>query len=148
MDADEFVKVGRELGELGSRLTELRKAREDIDEEIKDLEEKARPLALRHAELVAEVVGKPVALTEAAEEVSSLPDSPPPSPPGSVATNGRGQPLKGPMTKNQRTALRNRITAYLDKCEPGTSAVDVAEALHLDVSVAREAMRDIMLSSS
>jgi len=120
--AETLAELGQKIAEKGVRLKELRKRRAALDEEIQALDIELQPLLARNAQIVAELIGRPV------------------SAPAAVAQPQASQlPVGAPDV-----ALRGRIVAFLKSAEPGVGAADVAEALHLDVRIVREAMRVMM----
>jgi predicted ArsR family transcriptional regulator len=134
MDPAEFARVGAELVELGGKLNEKKAARDALNKEITELEEQIRPLMVEHQKMLAELVGVPV-------QAVPPPGPPPPTPPNGNG-NGNGGPPKPPFDPN--TAIKQRIIAFLNRSEPGVSALEVADALKIDVSLVRQAMNDLM----
>jgi len=134
MDVVELTEVGTKIAEVGGKLKERREQRKVIDEEIALLEVELRPLLLRHSQILADVIGAPIA-----------PPAPPPVylPP----SNGGGPPLPpaGPNPK-QAIELKKRIIKFLEDAEPGTSAADVATALNLDPLTVRAVMGEMARS--
>lgn len=129
MDLAEFSQVGADLIDLGGKLKAKKAQREELNAEISDLEEKIRPLIVRHSQLLAEVIGSPPPIVIAPTNGAGN-NNPPPPPPD-------------PQTNHD--ALRKRVLQYLQHCEPGVSAGDVAEHLHLDPSLVRDVMRELMV---
>lgn len=122
VDVSQLAVVGAELVELGERLKVLRKKRDEVQAEITELEAKLTPLVLAHSKIIASIVGQPVAA---------------PSPP---YVNGGGGGGGLPTVDGD---AKGRILRFLERAEPGVSALDIATALHLDASIVRNVMREL-----
>lgn len=124
MDAAEFVDVGGKIMAIGGQLETLRGEREVLNTKITALEKELLPLLARHAELVSSLMGaampKPVA--PAPLPLTQIP---------------------GPTPGDEKVALARRIKGYLNNAEPGTSAMQIAEALKVDAALVREVMREL-----
>lgn len=143
MDQQEFAKVGAELVELGTKLKELKAQRAVLDKEIAELESKVRTLMAKHTQMLAEIVGVPTSVSEdapmgmmmAAEAVGSKPEQAM-VPTGSVVSTG--------ITPRQEKArIKARVLAFLENAEPGTSALQIADALRIDAAAVREVMAEL-----
>jgi len=130
-DGTEIVAVGSQIAELGFRVKGLRAERAKLDEQITDLEAELNPLVVRHAQLIAELVGTPAQ-------------------PAAQAASGSAGALEmpvAPATAPVNANLKARVKAYLEKAPPGVGAHEVAEALTIDSGVVREVMRDMVRSA-
>lgn len=135
MDAAEFSRVSAELLELGERLKGLRDQRKDLDSEISELEAKVRPLVVRHAQMLADIVG------------NIMPTAPAPAPaPVQLAQpqNYAGSPPNMAPVVEEPSIAKAKIIRYLQNAEPGISAGDIAQALRLDVGTVRQVMHEMM----
>jgi len=129
MEAIEFVEVGGKIMKLGGELAILRDERKALDEKITAMEKELLPLVGRHAELLAAVMG------------AAMPKPLAPLPPPPVASMP-----SGPSPGDEKVALMRRVKGFLNNAEPGTSAMQIAEALKVDASLVREVMRDLSTS--
>lgn len=123
MDAAEFAQVGSKIVEIGMKLKGLREEREALSTKITELEKELLPLVSRHSELLALFVG--VAMPKPA---------PLPVPPSAHSASG--------MIGDEKVKLTRRIKKFLEDAEPGTSAMQIAEALKVDAAQVREVLRD------
>lgn len=120
MDAAEFVMLGGKIVELGAQLTSLRGERDALSTKISDLEKELLPLIARYNELMASVMG------------AAMPKPPPPP----------AAPAGPPPLSNDKVLLAKRIKRFLEDAEPGTSAMQMAEALKVDPALIREVLRE------
>lgn len=140
MNVAELVTIGAKIAEIGETLKSKRAERDELNAEISALEKELMPLVVEHSKIIAEVIGHPI----------QPPAAPPPPPPNwgprqlqanggeiNITTQVNGHGLTNAQAKQ-------RITDYLNKAEPGTSAADVAAALRMDPSLVRQVMADIM----
>lgn len=130
MDAAvEFVEVGGKIMTISGQLAPLKTEREALNEKITALEQELVVLAGRYSELLAATLGaampKPVALV-----------------PAPVAV----QAPAGPAPGEDKLALTRRVKGFLNNAEPGTSAMQIADALKVDASLVREVMREMSTS--
>lgn len=121
MDVAELATLGTQIVELGTRLNGLKEQRDALNTEVVELEAELRPLVLKHAQIVASLVGTPV--------------SPAPAVP---SVDGRGRELlpDGPA----KDEARRRVVAYLADAEPGIGALEIASQLRLDGMLVRQIM--------
>jgi hypothetical protein len=91
------------------------------------MEKELLPLVGRHAELLAAVMGsampKPVAPVPVAAPLPT-----------------------GPTPGDEKVALMRRVKGFLNNAEPGTSAMQIADALKVEASLVREVMREMSTS--
>lgn len=127
MDAAELADVGAKLVELGTELKAKREERDVLNDEIAKLEKKMAPLVAKHSELIAEIIGKPAA-----------------PPPG----NPNAPPVPTNTPQRAGVELKRRIIAFLERAPEGTGAIDVADALKIDVMLVRQAMMDMAHASA
>jgi hypothetical protein len=129
VDAIEFVEVGGKIMKLGGDLAALREERKVLDEKISAMEKELLPLVGRHAELLSGVMG------------AAMPKPVTSSPSPAVA-----QAAAGPSPAEEKASLMRRVKGFLNAAEPGTSAMQIAEALKVDPALVREVMRELSTS--
>ena len=124
MDAAELVQLGTSIVEISGKLTAARKKRDEAQTEVTALETELAPLLLKHAQLIAGIAGQamPAPVPSGPQLLTS-----------SAPLNGAGNPMK------------DRVKEYLKRLPPDepVSASDVAEHLHIDAIVVREAMLEM-----
>jgi hypothetical protein len=129
MDAAEFANIGAKLVMIGGQLNELKAERDELNTQIAKLEAEIRPLIAQHALMIAEIVGAPPPVVQAAPAYTPVgPGAASGATPAEAATLG--------------PSARKKIIAFLDRCEPGVSALQIAEALSLDAVLVRQIMHE------
>ncbi len=129
MDAAiEFVEVGGKIMTLSGQLAPLKAERDALNEQITALERELVVLAGRYSELIAATLG--TAMPKPAVPVVA------PVLPGPA----------GPTPNDEKLALIRRVKGFLNNAEPGTSAMQIADALKVDASLVREVMREMVTS--
>lgn len=125
--AVEFVEIGGKIMTLSGQLAPLKAERAALDEKISILESDLRVLSGRYSALIAATLG------------TVLPTPVVPAP--IIAP----VPM-GPSPGDEKVALMRRVKGFLNNAEPGTSAMQIAEALKVDASLVREVMRELSTS--
>jgi len=121
------VTLSTKIVELGGKLSELRTARDALNTQIQGLEKELLPLVAKHGELMAALLGQalPVAVAPAALEAS---------------------PAVADSSASLSATTKKRVIEFLkrqDTSEGGISAMEIAEALKIDVSSVRECMLEM-----
>lgn len=135
MDISEFASVGAKIAELSLRLKQGRADLEVAQKAVTSLEDELRPLVVEHAKMVATLVGE-AGVSLASEMPAGVVLSP----------NTSGIVVPGRETSAQeaaRASLRKQLLRYLDNAPEGVSAIDVADALKVDVVLVRQIMGDM-----
>ncbi len=123
MDVAELAVVGAKIVEVGTKLKTLRKKRDDVVQEISELEQEILPLVAQHAKIIAEVVGMPSAPVAPQLPVhSAYPTHP---------------------TTDVPSDIKERVIRFLEQSEEPLSALNVAEALKLSPVAVRQVMADL-----
>jgi hypothetical protein len=120
MDVAELTSIGSRIVELSSKLEGLRAKRTEAQAGIDEVETELKPLVLRHAQIIASVVGPLV---------------PPAAPPDAPKAPGVDPPA---------IEVRQKVLRFLSQAEDSISAMEVAERLHLDPVVVRQIMQSAM----
>lgn len=145
-DPSEMVELGAELANAGAKLKELKAERDRLNEEIAKLEAHVRPLTLKYSQLLVEIVGP---LPQPAGEPAPVPPPTPPSlfenttpPPQAMQTTTFAPNVQSAKPPD---GLRQRVLAYLQRVKPdeNLSALEIAEALHVDPVIVRQVMIEI-----
>ncbi len=136
----EIATLGAQIAELGLKLHGLRENRDELNEQIKALEDALMPLLTQHAALLASFTGAVL----------------PPQHPHIVYTPGPGatpEPVSGVLPVNSgmgaggnialsgvdTVVLKRKIQTFLQGRE-GASAMEIAESLHVDPTHVRHIM--------
>jgi len=122
-----LAELGKEIGEKGAKLKVLRKRRSALDEEIQALEIELQPLLAQNAKIVADLVGQPIAVAPAGSPKVAVARAPVPVSPTAPDA-----------------AIKKRVVDFLKRADEGISAREVAEALSIDPTIVREAMRTMV----
>jgi hypothetical protein len=135
-------------------------ARGDAEEavaRVRKLEGELQPRLIRHAQLIQHAAGLSFGPTPSltttpptfVPQAPALPDWAPPIAKAAAqeeALLATAPPVApAPLQQNPNTQLKARVKQYLKtrKSDEGISASDVAEYLHIDALIVREAMREI-----
>jgi hypothetical protein len=124
IDPAEFTKNSAEILRVSSQLRDLRTQRDELNKKISELEKELMPYLTKQAEMTAALVGAAV---------------PVPVPVAQPVTTGAA----APASSGSNTSLKQKIMEFLSKCDEDVSAMDVAEVLHIDPAIVREAMLDL-----
>lgn len=123
VDFSDLATIGAQIAELGVKLKGLRSERDALNKLIEEAEAQLMPLVVQHSKIIADITG--VALPKPAPRAAT-PDSPPP-----------GVPVAN--------VAKNRIKDYIKtRAQEGMSALDIAEALHVEAALVRECMNELM----
>lgn len=122
----DFAAVGARLLELGEKLKTLRGQRNDIQEQITAIETELVPLVVKHSKFLADLVGTALPAALAAPQ-----------------QNNPGQPLLSPPSATANEGIKKRVIQYLQRSEQGVGAIEVADALKIDVMLVRQAMMEM-----
>lgn len=125
MDAAEFVSVGAKIMEIGAQLESLRGERDALSAKISGLEKELLPLMARYNELMASVMG------------AAMPKPPPAAVPAALSVHSASG-----LVGDDKIKLTRRIKKFLEEAEPGTSAMQIADALKVDAALVREVLRE------
>jgi hypothetical protein len=148
-DAGEMAIIGAQIVEVGAKLNAARTELMAAQVKVTELEAQLSPLIAKHAAIIQKVVGGVVpSLTAlAAPAPASFPPAPAQPTPGNrpqLSLAGEGTPQALPESKQ----LKARVKDYLSKKNPeGISASEVAEVLHIDPLIVREAMLEMKWAS-
>lgn len=132
MDISDFASVGAKIAELSLKLKQGRADLEGAQKAVASLEDALRPLVVEHAKMVASLVGD--------AGILSAPEMPAPG----VALSPIVVPGRETSAQEAaRASLRKQLLRYLDNAPEGVSAIDVADALKVDVVMVRQIMGDM-----
>lgn len=150
-NAAELVTVGSQIVKLGGELDLARKELMAAQLRVGAIEDQLRPLVTRHAELIQSALPASLLSLPPVAAPAYLPPPAQPTPgggpvlPASVANELSMAPKGSPAALPASQALKNRVKDFLKtRVKDDTiSAFDVAEALHIDSVVVREAMLEM-----
>ena len=132
MDFDpvELSKLGSEIVRISVQLRALRGDRDELNKKISELEKELRPFILRQHELMSTLIGEAL---------------PAPAPAAPAAPSGTVSSGAAPVASSggSGTALKQKVLEFLRKCDETVSAGDIAESLHIDPALVREAMLEL-----
>jgi len=123
----ELATLGAQIAELGMKLAEMRARREAVNVEILAVEKDLLPLITKHAQLIASITGQVAQIPQVFPTVQAVPTALPGTPSSVTSSN----------------PSKERIVQYLKRCEPGSSALEIAEQIHVDPTLVREVMADL-----
>lgn len=129
----EIATLGGQIAELGLKLHGLRETRDELNEQIKVLEEALMPLLTQHAALLASITGavlSPPAPVYASQEPVS----------GALPINtGMGAGGNVALSGVDTVVLKKKIQTFLQGRE-GASAMEIAESLRVDPTHVRHVL--------
>lgn len=144
-NAGELVTVGQQIVKLGAELDAARAELNAAQAKVTTIENELRPLLIRHSELIQSAVGAGGITLSAPPTAPAAPHShvpPVPGPPASSELSLAAPGSAAALPASQQ--LKARVKDFLkSKNMDGISATDVAEALHIDALVVREAMLEM-----
>jgi hypothetical protein len=126
VDPTELVKLSTEIIDRSTKLGELKTQRDELNKQIAELDKELRPAILKQQQMMAALMGDPIPVPLAQVPVAAIPVVP-----GTPTPSGNGG------------TLRQKVVAYIQKCDESVSAMEIAEALHIDAAMVREVMLDL-----
>jgi hypothetical protein len=128
----ELAQLGARIAELGLALSGIRDEQKVLADRAHEIEKELMPLITQHARCIAAITGQ---VTQAVPQPYQADASSQP-PPGGVAPHT-------PPPGGAPDPMKVRVMQYLQRVEPGSSAADIAEQLHIDPQLVRDTMSDI-----
>lgn len=144
-NAGELVSLGTEIVKLGAALDEAQKELSAAQQRVLELEGSLRPLLTRHAELIQSAVGMRPPLPPASARPLAPVALPPVPAPAAAPSELSMAPIGSPAALPAAQQLKARVKDFLQTRvkDDAISASEVAEALHIDALIVREAMLEL-----
>jgi hypothetical protein len=127
-----LITLGTQIAEVGMKLAQIRKQRDELSTQVSALELELMPLLQKHGALLAIIVG--------AAMPAPVPQAPAPVPQPQPMAPPAGLPNPG---GDQNAGLKQRIRMFLKNVDESVSALEIAEAIKVDASVVREVLLDM-----
>lgn len=146
-NAGELVTVGNQIVKLGAELDEARAVLTAAQAKVTAIENELRPLLVRHSELIQSAVGAGgITLSVPPQTAPAAPQNgvqPLPSTSGAsdLSLAPKGSPAALPATQQLKARVKDFLKTRVK--DDTISASEVAEALHIDALVVREAMLEL-----
>jgi hypothetical protein len=132
----ELITIGTKIAEIGTRLSKVRAERDELNYKVLALESELLPLITKHGELLTAIIGRAMP-TPAVQVQQPMPMMPMPMP--MMPTN---LPAPGLAASS---SMKQQVIEYLKMrhVDDTISATEIAESLHIDSAIVREAMLDL-----
>ena len=124
----DIATLGSQIATLGLQLKELKTQRAELDQDIDALEKQLLPLVAEHAKLIAAITGTVL---------------PAPAPPPRPRPSNGGDLPEVPEGHPDMVVIKAKIKRFLATAPPGTSSTQIADAIHVDGYLVRQALMEL-----